>query len=511
MIQIENSQQVENNKKIAKNTIVLYFRMFLTMVIGVFTSRIVLQALGIEDYGVYNVVGGITTMFVFINSSMSVASSRFIAFAIGKQDIEYEEKIFGHILYIHYAIGIIITLLIETIGLWFLYHKLSIPLERMNAAFWVLQFSAVTCFLNVICTPYNSLIVSHEKLSSFAYISILESCLKLGICYITLYSSTDKLILYAFLLMCISLLIRFIYVIYAHKNFNATHGKINIEKKIFYEIAAFAGWNTLGNIALVTIDQGVSILLNIFFGPIVNASRGVATQINNVIMGFSNNIRMAINPQITKSYSQGNIAYMHDLIRISSIYPFFMILVCFIPLWLIGDFLLHIWLVEVPKYALSFLRLSLIYTLVNSFANPIIIGIHATGQIKKFQLIEGLLMLLTLPTTYLFLKLGYSPESAYYAIIIIAIITQIGRLYIILPKLHMSYNFYLIQILLPCIKSTIAGGIILYITQIIYIDMPIIAFLLCIILSCIAVLYLGMNSLERDKIIKIAIQRLKIK
>lgn len=504
-----NMQRNHNTKRIASNTIVLYFRMLFTMFIGLFTSRIILQSLGVEDYGIYNVVGGVTTMFIFINSSMSVASSRFIAFAIGKQDIEYERKVFRHILYIHYFIALIVALLIETVGLWFLYEKLVIPAERIGAAFWVLQFSAVTCFLNVISTPYNAMIIGHERLSSFAYISILESCLKLGICYLVLYTATDKLILYAFLLMCIGVLIRMIYAAYARKTFEATHGKIAIDKGMIKEISSFAGWNALGNVALMTIDQGMNIVLNIFFGPVVNASRGVALQVNNVIVGFSNNIRMAINPQITKSYSCGDIKYMHELIRISSVYSFFLILVCFIPIWQVSESLLSLWLVEVPAYALPFLRLSLLYALVNSFANPIIIGVHATGVIRKFQIVEGGLMLSSLPLAYLFLKLGFSPNSAYYAMILVAFIAQIGRLYVALPLLHMSTRYYMFRILFPCLKATLLCSVVLCLSNMLYKIYPVVAFILCSILTCLVIFFVGLNSDERNKIVNFSIHKLR--
>lgn len=496
-------QQQNNTKKIAKNSIVLYFRMFLTMFISIFTSRVILKALGVEDYGIYNVVGGITTMFTFLNGSMSVASSRFIAFAIGKKDIENERKVFKHILFIHYFIAFIVAILIETIGLWFLNNKLVIPEERMNAAFWVLQFSSITTFLNIISTPYNAMIIAHEKLSSFAYISIFESLLKLCICFLVIYSEFDKLILYSFLLTNVSIIIRLIYSIYAHKKFNTTHGKIKIERKILKEITYFAGWNTLGNLALMTIDQGTNILLNTFFGPVVNASRGIALQLNNVIAGFSNNIRMAINPQIIKSYSQGDLKYMHELIRISSVYSFFMILVCLIPLWLIGDLLLRIWLVEVPQYSLSFLRLSIIYTLINSFANPIIIGVHATGKIKKFQIVEGFFMLLSLPLAYIFLKLGLSPNSAYYALIIVAVIAQLGRLYVVLPMLEISIRYYFWKILLPCCKTSFLAIVILCLSLQIFEKFPVISFLLCCIFTIASIFFIGLNHLERNKIINL--------
>lgn len=501
---------MNSNKTIVKNSLLLYVRMFLTMLIGLYTSRVLLKALGVEDYGIYNIVGGITTMFNFINGSMAVASSRFIAFSIGKNDVQTERTVFKHILYIHYGIGLLIALLIETVGIWFLYNKLVIPEDRMNAAFWILQFSAITCFLNVICTPYNSMIISHEKMSSFAYISILESVLKLLICYMVMLSSSDKLIVYGELLMLESVLIRIIYTLYCRKKFVAVHGKVVLQKKMFTEIASFAGWNTLGNAALMTIEQGISILLNLFFGPVVNASRGIASQVINLISGFSSNIRMAINPQITKSYSQTDMKKMYQLIRMSSIYPFYMILACFIPIFLIGDFLLHLWLVDVPAYSLVFLRLGLLYTLVNSFANPIIIGIHATGRIRKFQIIEGILMLLTLPLAYIFLRIGLPAYSVYIASIVIAIVAQIGRVLVVLPKLGFSIKKYLVDMVLPCLKVSACGFIILALCSMMYDNNPITSFLLCLIFNCISILMIGFDKGERQKIYDIVMTKIKL-
>lgn len=483
--------------------------MFFAMLISIYTSRILLKALGISDYGIYNIVGGITTMFYFINGSMAVASSRFIAFAIGKNDKNYENLIFKHIFYIHCVIGLIIVFLIETVGLWFLYHKLIIPEDRINITFWVLQFSAVTCFFNVISSSYNAMIISHEKMSIFAYISIIESILKLVICFMVIKISADKLFMYGLLLMLESIIVRIIYTMYCRLKFQAVRGKIRLQRSILKELASFAGWNSIGNIALMTIDQGANILLNIFFGPIINASRGIATQVTNVISAFSDNIRMAINPQITKTYSHNDLDSMRELIRLSSVYPFFMVLACFVPLSLVGDFLLHLWLVEVPDYSLSFLQLGLIYTLVNSFANPIIIGIHATGKIRKFQLVEGSIMLLTLPLAYFFLKMNYPPESVYIASIIVAILSQIGRLYVVLPILNFPIRKYLRYVLFPCLRVSINAFLILYVSSLFYLNNKLSAFIICSTINIISIMIFGINKNDRNKMFSVIISKIK--
>ncbi len=499
----------ENNRRIAKNTIILYFRMFLTIIVGLIASRVILSALGEEDYGIYNVIGGVTTIFAFINSSISVSSSRFISFAIGKNDLEYERHLFRHIVYIHYAIAIITIILIEIAGLWFLNNKLVIPEARMDAAFWVFHLSAFTCFLSIISTPYNAMIISHEKLSVFAYISILDSLLRLGICFLIMKSGIDRLVFYAILLATEALLIRLIYMTYCRMKFKTSNGKVVLKKDTFKEIAGFAGWNMFGNLATVTINQGITILLNIFFGPVINASRGLAMQINNMIGTFSDNIRMAINPQITKSYANGDLPNMHNLIRMSSTYPFYLILLCLIPLWLVGDVVLDLWLVDVPEYTLPFMRLGLVYTLVNSFANPVIIGIHATGKIKRFQFMEGIVMLLTLPLAYIFLKCGLSPNYVYYSMIMVAIATQVTRLAIVLPVLNMALKDYILYIILPCLKALVSASIALIISIQFYGRLPVLAFCFCVVGTLCGIYFCGLSIQERIKLKAIVYARLK--
>lgn len=483
--------------------------MFFTMTIGLYTSRVVLSTLGIEDYGIYNVVGGISSMFVFINTSMAVASSRFISFALGKEDSIQQSIVFKQIVLIHYIIGLIIVVLIETIGLWFLYNELVIPKGRMDAAFWVLQATAVTCFLNIISTPYSASIIGHERMSSFAYISILESILKLLIIYLLVVSPFDKLILYAFLYMGVQIIIRIIYTIYCRRNFSETKGKLVIQKKTLKEIFNFASWNLLGNMALMTIDQGTNFLLNMFFGPTINAARGVTLQVSNAISGFSSNIRMAINPQIIKSYSISDFNYMSTLIRSSSVYTYYMLFVLILPIWLVGDKILHIWLVEVPEYSLVFLKLTLVYMLVNSFANPIIIGIHATGRIRKFQIIEGFLMLWTLPISFLGLKMGASPMFVYYSMIITAIVAQIGRLWVVLPIIKIKWSYYLKTVILPVSKVTAIGVLIIILCQRIYAINVVLALSVCCILAVSNIFFIGCNSIEREYIIKTIKNKIK--
>lgn len=298
-------QSSDNNKRIAKNTLLLYVRMLFTMAISLFTSRVILNTLGVEDYGIYNVVGGVVAMFGFINGSMSSATQRYITFALGKEDKNRLQKVFSTTLQIHTLIAGIIVLLGETIGLWFLYNIIQIPADRMDAAFWILQCSIMSTVIMIISVPYNADIIAHEKISAFAYLSILEVILKLAIVYMLVVFPFDKLIVFAFLMLAVQLLIRFCYSIYCNRHFEETKYTHVCDKDLFKEMTEFAGWSMFGNLSAVLYGQGLNVLLNVFFGPVVNAARAVALQVQNSIQGFVGNFQMAINPQITKTYARG--------------------------------------------------------------------------------------------------------------------------------------------------------------------------------------------------------------
>lgn len=432
----------DNNKRIAKNTILLYFRMLFLMGISLYTSRVVLNTLGVEDYGIYNVVGGIVAMFGFINSSMSSATQRYITFALGKNDEVRLQTVFSTTLQIHTLIAIVVVLLGETVGLWFLYNKMQIPEERIDAAFWVLQSSIIAAAVMIISVPYNSDIIAHEKMSAFAYISILEVVLKLIIVYLLVVFSFDKLILYAFLLLAIQLLIRFCYSFYCNRHFCETKYKHVWDKDLFKEMTGFAGWSLFGNLAGALYGQGVNMLLNVFFGPVVNAARGIAVQVENAILQFTGNFQMALNPQITKNYAQGDLKNMHQLMFRSAKFSFFLLFFLSLPLLFETKFILVVWLKEVPPNTVLFLRLMICTSLIYSMANPLIAANQATGKIKRYQAICGSILLLILPFSYVCLKLGLPAYSVFVVHFIIEIITQFARMYILRPLLGLRLIDY---------------------------------------------------------------------
>lgn len=440
----------QNNKRIAKNTLLLYIRMLFMLVISLYTSRVVLNTLGIVDYGINNVVGGVIAMLGFIASSLGAASSRYITYDLGRGDMTVMKKTFGNILSIHFILAAIILVFGETFGLWFMSTQLQIPPERETAAMWVYQFSIFSSILAIISVPYNATIIAHEKMSAFAYISIVDAVLKLLIVYLLVVIPYDKLIIYAILFFCIQTFDRVVYGIYCSRHFEETRTKPAYNGKLFREIFAFAGWTMNGNLAVMGYTQGLNILLNIFFGPAVNAARGVAVQVQSVCQQFCSNFQMALNPQLTKSYAQGDLDNMHRLLKKSSKFSFFILFFIVLPLMFEAEFILKLWLGIVPEHTVTFLRLILVVGLLYTLSNPIIVSVHATGRLKKFQIIEGTMLLTIIPIAYILLKFfGIQPEYVFVVHIVVELCTQYARLRIVLPMIGMKLSDYLTSVYKP--------------------------------------------------------------
>ena len=393
-----------SNKRIAKNTLLLYARMLLLLAVSLYTSRIVLATLGIEDYGLYNVVGGIVVMFTFISKAMGNSTSRYITFALGKGDKAELKNVVGVSFFIHWILAGVILVLAETVGLWFLYNKMVIPEARMTAAFWVYQFSVVSCMVSIISVPFNSMIIAHEKMGAFAFISILDAVLKLLIVYLIQISSFDKLIFYAALLLGVMILDRLIYQVYCHRHFEEARNIKYQKSGLVKQMTSFAVWSLVGNLSYVCYTQGLNILLNMFFGPAVNAARGVAVQVESVINGFVTNFQTAVNPQITKSYAADEKGRVRDLLFLSSKFSFYLLLILCLPVFLEAPAILGLWLVEVPDHTVNFIRLLILIMMAQSLHNPVSMIKSATGQIKAYQLIIGGILLLIIPISYVALN-----------------------------------------------------------------------------------------------------------
>lgn len=503
----------ENNKRIAKNTLLLYFRMLFMMVVSLYTSRVVLNTLGIEDYGIYNVVGGIVTMFSILSGSLSTAISRFITFELGKGNLNQLTKIFSASVTIQLLLSFFIIILIESIGVWFLNTRMTIPMDRLTAANWVLQFSIATFVINLISVPYNAMIIAHEKMSAFAYISILEAIGKLAIAFLISIASTDKLIFYSILMCLVSLLIRFCYGYYCKKHFEECHYKFILDKQLLRNMFSFAGWNFFGAGSALLMTQGVNILINIFFGVTLNAARGIANQVDSTVQQFVNNFTTALNPQITKSYASNNLEYMHKLVCIGSKYSFFLTWLFALPLLLETDIILTIWLKTVPEYASSFLRLTLYISLISVISNTLVTSMLATGNIKRYQIIVGGLGMCIFPFTYIAYINGLPVESAYIIHIIIFIIQLICRLYLLKKMIRLRIIYFWNQTLVKDVKVVIISSI-LPLLLFFIIPQSLIRFIILLVISMIStgisIYFLGMAKDERI-IIKQYIKKIRHK
>ena len=437
-----------NNKRIAKNTLMLYIRMLFTMAVSLYTSRVILNTLGVEDYGIYNVVGGIVTMFAVLSGSLSAAISRFITFELGRGNIPRLKIVFSTGVNIQFGMSIIVILVAETVGLWFLNTMMNIPAERLNAANWVFQCAVGTFVLNLLSVPYNAAIIAHEKMSAYAYISIVEVSLKLLIVYMLTILPFDKLKSYAVLLLCVGAIIRVVYGIYCKRHFEECTYHFVLDKPILREMTGFAGWNFLGNGAYVFNTQGVNILMNMYFGVAVNAARGVATQVDAALKMFVNSFTTAVNPQITKSYAQGDLQYMYKLICRSAKFSAFLMLFFAVPIILETQTVLTIWLKTVPDYAAVFVRLIIISTFVDTvLANSLVTSMFATGDIKRYQIIVTSVGFLVFPLSWIAFALGMAPEVSYILYFVIYSILLFVRLWLLRDMIKLPIMMYVKEVL----------------------------------------------------------------
>lgn len=439
------TEQAENTKRIAKNTLMLYVRMLFGMLVSLYTSRVVLQALGVEDYGIYNVVGGVVAMFSMISNSLSSSVSRFLTFELGKGNLEGLKRVFSTSLSIHVALVLVIVLLSETLGLWFLNTHMTIPENRLYAANWVFQASVLTFVINLLSVPFSASIVSHERMSAFAYIGILDIVLRLLIVLFIAYSgwNFDRLIIYSLLLVGVVCIMQAIYWNYCTRNFEECKFGLSFDVNYWKEMSSFAGWNFIGCTARLFKDQGVNILLNLFIGPIINAARGIANTVNNVLASFSGNFMTALNPQITKSYAAGDYDYMFSLVERGSRFSYYILLLFALPMLFETEFVLTLWLKHYPEHTVNFVRLILIVTMCDILSNTLINLQVATGKIRNYQLVVGGMLLINFPLSYICLKMGLPPESTLVVALIVAVCCLFLRLLFLRKMVGLSMKRYL--------------------------------------------------------------------
>ncbi len=479
------------------------------MVVSLYTSRVILQALGVDDYGIYNVVGGFVTMFSIISGALSSSIMRFITFELGRGDHEKLKRIFSTGINIQVFLAILIVLLIESLGGWFLNNKMNIPPERMMAANWVLQFSALTFAVSLLNVPYNAVIIAHEKMSVFAYISILEVSLKLGSVFFLFISNWDKLILFAFLQALVVLIIRLIYGFYCTRNFEESKYVKVHDKKLLKEMFGFAGWNFFTNTAYMFNTQGVNIAINMFFGVSVNAARGIATQVQGALMQFVDNFTTAINPQITKLYAAGNKTEMEKLVIRGTKFSFLLALIICLPILIETEYILKLWLTEVPPHTVAFIRLAIIGTLIDRLGNCIYTACMATGNIKKYVLWVTSIGFLVFPLTILVYYLGAPVETTYVVFAVLYIGVDSVRLWIMKGLLDFPVAVFVKEVVLRIIIVTTAS-IIIPIVFVHYIPQSIMRFILSIIISIMSAslssYIFGLTKQERNVVVTKAIE-----
>ena len=500
------------SKRIAKNTLLLYVRMLILMIISLYTSRIVLKSLGVEDFGIYNVVGGVVGMFAIISGSLSASITRFLNYEMGKGQKTSLNRIFCSSVTIQVGLSLIVIFVAETIGLWFLNNKMTIPINRIIAANWVYQLSILTFVINLISVPYNAVIIAHEKMSVFAYIGIYEGLSKLFIAFAISISPIDNLISYSFLKCCVAISVRFIYGRYCSYHFEECKYKFIFDVKQLREMFTFAGWNFIGAIAGVLRDQGGNIILNLFCGPVVNAARGISSQVNNAVTGFVTNFTMAMNPQITQSYSSGNRGYMQQLMYQGSKLSYYVLLLISLPIIVNTPYLLSLWLGHYPDYSVSFVRLTLVLSMWESIAAPMSTGLLATGNIKWYQICVGGLNLLNIPVSYLLLSNGATPEIVIIVAIIISQMALFMRLIFIKKLLSFDIVTFIIQIYLKLIIVTCLS---LFATIGIYqiLNVNLFSFIVvsgfCILFTSFAILFIGCSSVERTIVYSVITKTIK--
>ncbi|MCD8318187.1 MAG: lipopolysaccharide biosynthesis protein [Paraprevotella sp.] len=422
----------ENNKRIAKNTLLLYFRMFFIMAVHLFTSRVILRALGIVDFGIYNVVGGVVAMMGILNNAMAVSTQRYLTFELVRGDDVRLKQVFSICFTIFILLSVIVLVFAETVGLWFLNTQMVIPAERMTAANWVYQFSVISCINTILMTPYNAVIIAHEKMGVYAYVSVLEVVQRLLIYYGVIVSPFDHLITYAILFMSTSLTVAMIYRIYCIRHCPESRYAFYWDRPLFLQLTSYSGWNLFGALSGLVRGHGLNILLNLFFSPAVNAARGIASQVDSAIAQFFTNFYTAVRPQITKYYAQNDLENMFRLVIRSSKFTFFLIFLIAQPILVETPFVIGLWLGQLPEYVVGFTRIIVITSAIDSMASPLMTTCHATGRIRLYQSVVGTLVILNFPVSYVVLKyMSGSPITVFYVSLAIAILAFFTRLWIV--------------------------------------------------------------------------------
>lgn len=480
----------------------LYVRMLFGMLVSLYTSRVVLNTLGVEDYGIYNVVGGFVAMFSLISNSLSSSTSRFLTFELGKGDMENLKKVFSTSLLIHITLAIVVLISAETIGVWFLNTQMTIPAERLYAANWVFQASVFSFMFGLFSVPYNASIVSHERMGIFASIGILDVVARLCIVLFIAYSSWhfDRLVVYSLLLVVVSMVLQCIYLSYCRKHFEECRLNLSFDRNYWNEMSSFAGWNFIGCTAGLLKDQGVNVLLNLFVGPVLNAARGVASSVNTAVYSFAGNFMAALNPQITKSYAAGEHSYMMSLVERGSRFSFYILLMLALPILFETEFVLTLWLKQYPAHTVNFVRLVLLLTLCDVLSNTLITLQNATGKIRNYQLAVGGVLMLNFPLSYICLKMNFPPESVFVVALLISVTCLLLRLVFLKRMVQLSIRRYLSKV---CFNVGVVSLSAIILPGILYMYMGygwqrfLSVTAICLLCSSISIYVIGCSTSER--------------
>lgn len=495
-----------NNKRLAKNTLILYFRTIVILAISLYTSRVILQVLGVEDYGIYNVVGGVVALFAIISQTMIGATQRYLTFELGKKENNHSREIFSTALTIHISLALILLFLFETVGLWFVNNELNIATSRMVATNWIYQFSIITFTLHIIRIPFEASIIAHEKMSFFAYINMLEAILKLIILYLIPLCAFDLLVQYGCYILLIALLAFAFYFFYSKRHFSEISFVFVHDKSYYTNMFSFAGYNFLASASGVLTRQGLSIMLNIFFGVTVNAAKGIAEQVNGAVTKFVNDFMLALNPQITKAYAGGDINYTMSLVYRGSKFSFYLLLLLGLPVFIEAPFILSIWLNTVPEYTVVFVRWTIATAMLGTFANSVSTCGMASGDIKRLSIWSGSLRLLILPIAYVYLRNGMSVEYVFSISFFITFFLVFVRLQIVCNQVHVSPWIFIKDVIGKCLfigTLTYSLGYAWHYLFFTTISFPklIIEVLLITLTTILILIWLGLRTSERKLIL----------
>ena len=508
------SDNTTSNKRIAKNTLLLYCRTILILLVSIYTSRVVLKVLGVDDYGIYNAVGGVVAMFTVLTGALSNSISRYITFEIGHGDKEKLNRIFSTSINIQILLSVVVVALVEIVGIWFLNTKMSIPETRMTAANWVLQCSLVVFVIGLLSVPYNACIIAHEHMSAFAYISVFDAFLKLLVVFLIKRSPVDKLISYAILLAVVSLTIRLLYQFYCRKHFAESKYHLINDKPLFKEMLSFAGWSFFTNATYIFNNQGINILINLYFGVAVNAARGLATQVEGAVVQFVNNFTTAINPQITKNYASGDKERMFELICKGAKFSFFLLLLFSLPFMFETEYVLRIWLTEVPEHTANFVRLAFVASMMTIIGKTGFTACMATGNIKKYVLVLSSVGLSTFFLTWIAFRIGFPVEACYVIFAIVYFVVEVIRLFLMKDLLGFPPFLFVKEVVKYIIIVTVLSCIV---PLIVYLILPqsltrfIIVSVLSILSTSLSIYVFGLSLSEKKAITNQLLNKFKKK